>query len=140
MHSPVARSPNVGRCREKERKKEWERQTCAWVSAWVLENGGGCGVEGGTDWGGMNVLREGVSVARRCIPLFTCVKTDRLMQGTQLLDLLGFFPVYFKLHYGQKTTTYNTTLESEITKALGCCRKGFMRSFHPGLQVCLLLQ
>lgn len=110
------------------------------MSAWVLQYGGGCGVEGGTDWGGMNVLREeGVSLARRSIPLFTCVKTDQLVRANQLLDLLGFFPLYFKLHYGQKTT-YNATLESEITKALACCRKGSMRSFHSGLWVCLLSQ
>lgn len=111
------------------------------MSAWVLESGGGCGVEGGTDWGGMNVLREeGVSQARHSIPLFICVKTDQPVQGAQLLDLLGFFPLYFKLYYGQKITTCNATLESENSQAVGSCGKGSMKSFHSGPRVCQLSQ
>lgn len=74
----MAQSPNAGRYREIERKSERDRH----VSAGVLENEGGCGVEGGTDWGGMNVLREeGVSLARHSISLFTCVKTDQPVRG-----------------------------------------------------------
>lgn len=113
------------------------------MSAWVLKSGGGCGVEGGTDWGGMNVLREeGVSLERRSTPLFTCVETDQPVRGTQLLDLVWWdsFPFILKLHYGQKTTTCNTTLESEITKALKSCRKVSMRSFHSGPRVRLMSQ
>lgn len=39
---------------------------------------------------------EGVSVEQRSSPLFTCVETDQPVRGTQLLDLVGFFPLYFK--------------------------------------------
>lgn len=89
----------------------------------------------------MNVLREeGVSQVRHSIALFICVKTDQPVQGAQLLDLLGFFPLYFKLHYGKKTTACNATLESEITKAVRSCSKGSMRSFHLGPRVRQLSQ